>query len=216
MKGKCIGYSEAELAWIEANKLLLRREAHAKFVQVFGRNDVDFTNYNALCKRNGWLTGRTGCFEKGMAPVNKGRPQHEWMSESSMAKGAETQFKKGGLPHNTNYLGHERISKDGYIEISVAETNPHTGFERRYVQKHRWLWEKLHGPVPKSMVLKCLDGNRRNTDPANWEAISRALLPALAGGRHRRLPYDTAPDELKPALLLLAKVKNAKRKSVSA
>jgi hypothetical protein len=32
------------------------------------------------------------------------------------------------------------------------------------------------------MALKCLDGNKQNTDPSNWEAVPRALLPRLAGG----------------------------------
>lgn len=92
-------------------------------------------------------------------------------------------------------------------EISVDERNPHTGFERRYVLKHRWLWEKKHGPVPDGMVLKSRDGDKRNTEPSNWELIPRALLPRL-GGRYGR-DYDHAPAELKPTIMAVAKLEQA-------
>lgn len=72
-------------------------------------------------------------------------------------------------------------------------------------------WEAEHGPVPPGMALKCLDGNRQNTDPENWEAIPRGMLPRLAGGRWNRLPYDSAPDELKPTIMAIAKLDHAAR-----
>ncbi len=203
MKGHWIDYCKAELAWIEAHKELPRAEAHQRFVALFGRTDVTQGAYAALCKRKGWLTGRTGCFAPGQVPANKGKtmPYHP--------NSARTQFKKGGLPHNTQFLGHERLSKDGYIEVSVAETNPHTGYERRYVQKHRWLWEQANGPVPDGMALKSLDGNRQNTDPSNWVAIPRAMLPRL-NSRFGR-DYDVAPPELKPVILATTRLEHRAR-----
>lgn len=204
MKGRQIRYSDEELAWVKRNCRMLRREMHRLFVETFGRDDVTLSHLNALCKRRGWMTGRTGHYEKGEVPHNKG--QH--FSPAGSEKG---RFKKGHQPHNTNYLGHERVSKDGYVEVSVAETNHHTGFERRYVLKHRHLWEQVNGPVPAGMALKCLDSNKQNTDPNNWEAIPRALLPRLAGGRAKRLKYDDAPQDLKPVILTTAKLNHKAR-----
>jgi hypothetical protein len=154
---------------------------------------VSAANLHALRKRKGWKTGRTGCFPKGNVPFNKGKPH------PTRGRAGETQFKKGNLPHNTQYLGHERVSKDGYVEVSVAETNPHTGFERRYVLKHRHLWEQANGPIPANHALKCLDGNKQNTDPANWEAVPRAVLPRLAGGNRyaRKVAFDEARQRAK-------------------
>jgi hypothetical protein len=56
------------------------------------------------------------------------------------------------------------------------------------------------------MVLKCLDGNKLNTDPSNWEAVSCGLLPRLngAGGRG----YEAAPPELKPTIMAVAKLEH--------
>lgn len=206
MKGQPIIYSPEEMAWLEKNKTLIIGEYHAAFVREFGREDIAAKNLHALRKRKGWRTGRTGCFEKGQAPFNKGVPCPEGKG-GRHPNARKTQFRKGNMPHNTQYLGHERVSKDGYVEISIDETNPHTGFERRYVLKHLYLWEKKNGPVPKGMCLKAVDGNRQNSEPDNWVLIPRGVLPRLNGGRACRImAYDTAPDELKPALLTLARV----------
>ena len=203
MKGRWVTYSEAELAWIKACSDLPRAELHQLFVQVFNRPDIEVDHLKSLCQRRGWKTGRTGCFAKGQTPVNKGKPMPYHPNS------AATRFKKGRLPHNTNHIGHERLSKDGYVEISVAEVNPHTGADRRYVHKHRMLWEQANGKIPAGHRLKCLDGNKQNTAPSNWEALPMALAPRLNGRFGRG--YDTAPPELKPTILAIAKLEHAAR-----
>lgn len=203
MKGRQIHYEPEELAWIERHKEMPREQMWRRFCFIFQRDDVSFAAMKGLCGRKGWLTGRDGCFAAGQEPHNKGRKGYA-------APGSEKGwFKKGGTPHNTNYLGHERVSKDGYVEISVDRPNKHTGYERSYVLKHVWLWEQANGPVPAGHALKCLDGNRQNCDPSNWEAVPRALLPRLSGRWH--MPYDAAPAELKPTLLAIAKLEHAAR-----
>lgn len=193
-----IRYSSDELAFIEARKSMPRRLLHDKFIKKFGRVDVSVDALKALCLRKGWRTGRTGCFEKGSVPANKGKKM------PYNPKSARTQFKKGHRPASTKYLGHERVSRDGYVEISVQERNPHTGFERRYVLKHRWEWEKVNGPVPDGMALKCIDGNKSNTVPSNWKLIPRAMLPRLNGIYGRG--YDHAPAEVKPTIMAVTEL----------
>jgi hypothetical protein len=202
-RGRSHRYSPAEIAWMGENRTLPCREAHALFCAAFSRADVSEENFHALRVRRGLKTGRTGRIEKGNVPANKG------MKMPFNANSAKTQFKQGNVPHTMKFEGHEHITKDGYVEISVAEVNPHTGFERRYVQKHRWLWEKLNGPVPEGMALKCLDGDRKNTDPSNWECIPRAMLPRLNGIHGRG--YDAAQAELKPVILAVTKLEHRAR-----
>jgi len=210
MKGVWIKYSAAEMAWLEANRTMPISDYHAAFNKLFGR-DVSAGNLHALRKRKGWKTGRTGQFAKGQAPANKGQRCPEGVG-GRHPNARKTQFKRGQEPHNTKHLGHERVNVDGYIEISVAETNPHTGYGRRYVHKHVHLWEAINGPVPEGCCLKCLDGDKTNTAPANWTAISSGVLPRLNGGRATRImAYDTAPDELKPTLLTIAKIDHRAR-----
>lgn len=212
-KGKSIPYSTEEMAWLEANRLMPIAEYHAAFLAEFGREDVAASHLHALRKRKGWKTGRTGHFAKGEVPHNNGK-KCEPGKGGLHPNARRTQFKKGNLPHNTHYLGHERIdAEDGYVYISVAETNPYTGYGRRYVLKHVWLWEQANGPIPAGHCLKCLDGDKTNCDPSNWALIPRALLPRLAGGnRYRKvLPFDEAAPEVKPAILTLAKLEHTVR-----
>jgi hypothetical protein len=206
VKGTRIRFTAQERAWVKANCTLVIGELHRAFVVAFDRHDVNATNLNALRKRNGWRTGRTGHFAAGATPPNKGKKM------PFNPNSAATQFKKGQTPHNTKHVGHERVrASDRYIEISVAETNPHTGFERRYVLKHKHLWEQRNGPVPKGMALKCLDGDRQNTSPENWEAVPRGLLPRLNGKSGRN--YDDAAPEIKPTIMAIAKLEHRVRSS---
>jgi hypothetical protein len=205
MKGQPIDWFPEELAWIEARKDWPRADLHRAFTAFWRRPEVTKQALSALCKRKGWLTGRTGCFAPGQTPANKGKamPFHP--------NSAATRFKPGQAPPNRKGLGDERLSKDGYVEISVPEVNPYTGHSRRYVQKHRWLWEQANGPVPEGHRLKSLDGNRQNTDPANWEAVPYAIAPRLNGRFGRG--YDTAPDEIKPVIMATAKLEHAAREA---
>lgn len=199
MKGRHIEYFADELAWIEAHKEMPRRDLHAMFVARFERDDVSLDNFTALCKRRGWLTGRTGQFVPGQVSHNKGR-------KGFCAPGSEAGwFRKGNRPHTWRGAGHEMVDpKDGYVWMIVDEVNPHTGAATRRVMKHRWLWEQANGSVPEGHVLKCLDGDRQNTDPANWTAVPRALLPRLHGKSGRN--YDAAEPEVKPAIMAVARL----------
>lgn len=206
MKGRAIHYSEAELLWIRGHRDWPRKQMHAAFVERFGRSDVSQSNLTGLCKRMGWLTGRNGQFEKGQEPPNKGR---KGFCPPGSEKGW---FRKGQKPHTWRGAGHERIdSKDGYVVMILEETNPWSGGPTRPVLKHRYLWEQANGPVPEGHCLKCLDGDKTNTDPANWVAVPRALMPRLAG--RWTTAYDAAPDELKPAILNTARLAHAAREA---
>lgn len=208
MKGRRIEYSELELVFIRVRSTWPRRELHRAFVEVFGRDDVSLSNLASLCKREGWLTGRSGRFEKGHETYNKGR-------KGVCAPGSEKGwFRKGHLggaaAARVQPIGAERISKRGYRERKVNNDMP---LQRRWRAVHLIEWEAAHGPIPDGHCLKCLDGDRLNTDPENWACIPRALLPRLAGGNRacRALAYDDAPPELRPILLRIAQLENEAR-----
>lgn len=208
-KGRHRKFSAPEMAWLEANHLLAITDYHRAFIEVFPREDVRPQNLHALRKRMGWRTGRTGHFTKGQVSHNMGKRCPEGVG-GRHPNARKTQFKKGDRPHSYRGPGHESIDpKDGYVIVIVAERNPHTGAETRPVHKHRYLWERANGPVPEGQCLKCLDGDKTNTDPSNWALISRGVLPRLNGGRATRvMAYDSAPAELKPTLLAMAKVEH--------
>ncbi|MAY63982.1 MAG: HNH endonuclease [Rhizobiales bacterium] len=189
--------------WLHAHSTLPIGEYHRQFLKAFPRDDVTAQNLHALRKREGMKTGRTGRFEKGAVPANKGKKM------PFNPRSAATRFKPGQLPHNHQGAGHERVdTKDGYVVMIVDEVNPWTGAATRPVHKHRWLWEQKHGPIPEGFALKCL-GDKLNTDPSNWELVPRAMLPRL-NGRYGR-DFDKAPDQLKPLILAATRLEHAAR-----
>jgi len=206
MKGHWIVYSARQLAFIKQRKKMSRRKLHAKFIAAFPRRrDVSLDAIKALCTRKGWLTGRDGCFAKGIVPANKGKKM------PFNANSARTQFKKGNRTGRANQvykpIGTERFSKEGYLERKIHDGMP---LQSRWRAVHIVNWEKLNGLVPKKHCLKCLDGDKLNTDPSNWELISRALLPRLnSRWGHRR--YDDAPEDLKPTVMAIAKLEHQLR-----
>lgn len=198
MKGHRITYSAEELEWVKNNCTLVIGQLHDQFCARFNRSDVSAVNLNSLRKRNGWLTGRTGRFQKGHNVRGGG-----------CIEANKTSFTKGHVPANRNPLYHERVcKKEGYVWIKVPETCPHTGRQTCYRLKHIWLWEKQNGKVPKGHALVFLDGDKTNCDPENLELVHRGVLAIL--NRHLRA-QDYAPEML-PTLIRIAKLDHAANK----
>lgn len=201
-QGRWIGWLPEEIAWCRARADWTRKELWVAFCN-FWKRDVSFGSFKGMCTREGIMTGRTGRLEKGSIPPNKGRKGYT-------APGCEKGwFKKGDRPHTAKPIGYEMVDRDGYVQICVDEPNPWTGNRTRMVHKHRRLWEQANGPVPEGHRLKCLDGDQTNCDPSNWEALPMALAPRLNGRLGRG--YDEAPAELKPTILLAAKLEHRAR-----
>lgn len=136
---------------------------------------------------------KNSSFKKGHKPFNTGKKQAEYMSPETIEKVRRTQFKKGSVPHNTKFDGHERITKDGYIEVRIKQGD--------YRLKHLHEWEKINGKLPKGHCLWCLDGNRKNTSPENWKLISR--IENMLNNSHVNYPK-----EIIPSLVMVSKINN--------
>jgi hypothetical protein len=134
------------------------------------------------------IVGAKFRYSKGREPENKGKP----MSKELYDKCKATMFKKGNEPHNTCFDSHERISKDGYIEVRIRKG--------KYVSKHRHLWEQSNGKLPKGYILIFKDKNQQNTSLDNLELISREE-------NMRRNTIHRFPNELKTTIRLINKLK---------
>lgn len=132
-------------------------------------------------------------FKKGNISYNKGKKQTEFMSKEAIERTKKTRFKKGHTPHNSKYNGAERLTKDGYIEIRVKRG--------KYRLKHIVEWEKVNGKLPDNHCLKCLDGNKENTNPSNWKLITRIENMY----NNSKINY---PKEIIPSLVLVKQIDN--------
>lgn len=120
-------------------------------------------------------------FTSGHATWNKG------ISFDAGGRSAETQFKHGQRPHTWNPIGHERLTKEGYLQRKVSDT----GVTRRdYVAVHRLVWIEHNGPAPAGYAVVFRDGNNRNFDIDNLELVSRADL--MARNTVHRLPKEVS------------------------
>ena len=145
-------------------KGIYNKELAERFNKRF-QTDVTAQQVSAYKKNHQLHSGLDGRFKKGQIPYNKGKK----ISEEIYHKCQPTMFKKGNVPHNHKIVGSERITKDGYIEIKIAEP-------RKWKLKHIWVWEQHNGPVTKGYVVVMLDRNKQNTDLSNLRMIKRSEL----------------------------------------
>lgn len=131
--------------------------------------------------------GLKGCFKKGNVPHNKGR-------KGICASGCEKSwFKSGNIPANHRSVGSERVTRDGYIEIKIEEPN-------KWQLKHRFVWEKVNGKIPKGKNIRFLDGDKLNCNIENLTVVSKAENLEIT---RQGLQYDDA--ELTRTGVMIAK-----------
>ena len=189
-KPRRIEYSEAEKEFLKSNCRMSREELTTAFNERFGRN-LSKANISAMCKRNKWLTGRTGKFEKGCIPWCSG------LKGKGVMKANSGTFQKGNRPANSVPVGTRVITK-GWVKVKVAEPNI-------WRNESRIVWEKHHGtPVPKDKLLIHLDGDLTNNRIENLMLISRKEL-----GKLNKRRFKEAPQEVRPSMIALAKLETA-------
>lgn len=109
---------------------------------------------------------KDGAVSKGQEPPNKGK-------KGICAAGCEkTWFKKGHIPANYRPVGSERVNKDGYIEVKVADPN-------KWRLKHRVVWEAVNGKISKGYIIIFRDNDKTNTDINNLMPIKQGTHAVL-------------------------------------
>jgi len=104
-------------------------------------------------------------YKPGNIPASKGKR----MSAEQYKICAPNMFKggiRGAAAHNYVPIGHETLRHDCYIYVKIAEG--------KWKEKHRWLWEQHHGPIPPGGLVVFRDRNRLNCTIENLELITRA------------------------------------------
>ena len=140
------------------------KEMAAVLNEIFGTSYTQ-SQIKGFYSNHNLNSGLTGRFEKGHVSANKGQK----MSKDLYEKCKGTMFKKGNVPSNHRPVGSERVTKDGYIEVKIAEPN-------KWRLKHLVAWERVNGPLPKGYAILFLDGNKQNTDISNLRLMSRSEL----------------------------------------
>lgn len=170
------------------------REIQQAFCEQFGWN-ISINQVKTYIKNHKLNTGRTGRFEKGHVPANKGE-------KGVCAEGCKkTWFKKGNIPVNHRSVGSERINKDGYIEIKVEEPN-------KWRLKHRVVWEMAHGEIPKDNVIIFKDNDKTNTDIDNLILTEKGVNATL-----NKTGLCKMSGEFKETAILIAQLNQSNNKA---
>ena len=176
------------------------KEIAAEFSARFG---VEYTTnqVRAYCKNHKLHTGRTGRFEKGHVPANKGKK----VSPELYEKMKGTMFKAGQEPPNTLPVGTELELADGYVWVKVNDI-PKAKKNVNWKQKQRLIYEQEYGPIPDGCIVTFLDGNNRNFDLDNLRAVTREQHSVL-----NKLGLRFTDKELTKVGIAIADMKIAKR-----
>jgi len=90
----------------------------------------------------------------------------------SYEPGVKYQFKKGNIPPLYLPVGSEVITINGYTNVKIGEPNV-------WKRKHRIIWEKYNGLIPKNHVVIFGDRDRNNFDINNLIIVSRSQLVTM-------------------------------------
>ncbi|MGD9678408.1 MAG: HNH endonuclease signature motif containing protein [Vulcanibacillus sp.] len=163
-------FTKEQKEFIEKNVKGLQNDELATLVSETFNLSITAKQMNTFKKNHGLTSGINKCFKKGHTPVNKGT------KGMYNVGGNKTSFKKGQKPLNYKPVGTERIDRDGYTLIKVSDKG---NWHERWKLKHRVLWEKENGPIPKGHVLLFADRNKKNITLDNLILITHKQLARL-------------------------------------
>ena len=154
---------------IEFLREVAKGKTYVELVKIFNKKyDLEITvgKMKNLLSRKKIHTGTGGnLYKKGYIPWNKGKKGYMGANRTS--------FKKGHRPKSWKPVGSERVDKDGYTLIKIAEP-------KKWALKHRVIWEEHYkNKVPKRSVIIFADGDKTNLNVDNLICVTRNELRVL-------------------------------------
>lgn len=193
-------YTAEQLAFIcHGYKLWSIAELTAAFNRVFG-TDLTEKQIRACTRNRRFTSGRTGRFEKGHAPTNRGHIV-------TPAGFTAAQYKKGTKPHNTRPIGSIIKAQGGYWKVKVSDEPNQGDPMHNWRWAHRLLWEQHNGPIPDGHVVKFRDGN-----PDNLHIDNLMLLTKAENGVINKFGLNNLPPEHADTAVAIARLKRAVRR----
>jgi hypothetical protein len=163
---KALLFTTEQIKWLTENRIGFNFDVTTeKMNKRFGTN-YKVSQVRGWCHAHHLPNGMDMKFPKGHVSFNKGR-------KGFYAPGCEKGwFKKGHRPYNSVCVDTEVINDDGYIKVKIAEPN-------KWELKHRLVWQKKYGKIPKDSCLIFLNGNRKDCRIENLMLIKRSILAVL-------------------------------------
>lgn len=123
-------------------------------------------------------------FKKGHTPANKGKMISEFMSSDQELRFRKNSFKAGNRPKSYLPIGTEILMlKDGYIKVKIGDPN-------KWELKHRLVWTKANGAIPKGCNVQFKNGNRQDCSIENLYIISKRDQLKNQNSMYARYPKE--------------------------
>ena len=158
-------YTPAEIRFIKGR---IAGRSYAEMAELFNRSlglQVTVEQMKSTIARYLLSNGRDCRFRPGQIPHNKG-------IKGCPAACEKTWFKRGNRPQNWQPVGTEIVDSYGYVRVKTR--NPRT-----WKFKHRLIWEKAHGKIPRGHVVLFADGDKLNFALNNLLLVSRRELAVM-------------------------------------
>ena len=144
-------------------------KTYVELVKIFNKKyDLEITvgkMKNLLSRKKIYTETGVNLYKKGYIHWNKGKKGYMGANRTS--------FKKGHRPKSWKPVGSERVDKDGYTLIKIAEP-------KKWALKHRVIWEEHYkNKVPKRSVIIFADGDKTNLNVDNLICVTRNELRVL-------------------------------------
>jgi len=169
-------FTEEQEAFIRENAQGLPNKDLTQLFNDRFNTQFKVTQIVAFKSRHHISSGITGTFQKGQTPHNKGKKVTDYMSAEAIENTKATRFKKGLRPPNRLPIGSERITKDGYTEVKVADKQGNNNFRA----KSHVVWEEHNNDrVKPGEAVVYLDKDITNFNPDNLVKITRSDLAIM-------------------------------------
>ena len=195
-------YTPEQIAWLKKHTPLHPHRATRKLFEATFGEPLSNGALKSLVQRHPDMLGapNTAHFKKGSTPPNKGKGRPK----------APRRRQKGpkGRPMFSERVDHRSGGHQSVLLIKVPGPSPlkswrATNSQKRshWMKKSRWVWEQANGPIPKGHVVIHLNGDWRNCELENLEAVPKAVALHLNMG-----PRPTGDDQINAVRLLIAKL----------
>jgi hypothetical protein len=153
-----------------------------EFERLYGFRLTKCSMKNAKQRYGAYSGTNVGQFQKGMVPHNKGKTWDEQgIAGQARENMRKNHFKKGNIPQNAQDkpIGYERVDREGYTLVKVAERPSSPDVNDNFVLKQRLIWEAANGPVPPDHHIAFADRDKSNFDLDNLVCVPKALWSVI-------------------------------------
>lgn len=193
MKYTYHNYTDEEITYLSNNCIdITLKDLTDKFNKKFNLNQSKDKIASVLRRHKIKRKLITTRFKKNRIPWNKGK---------KTGRAPTNGFKKNHLPPSYKPLGSEKINRDGFLMVKVADPNC-------WRLKHHIIYEKHHGTkIKRGDKIIFLDGDKNNFNVDNLFLLSNSEQIVLA---KRDMISDNV--DIMKSYVLLAKISIAIRK----